>query len=69
MNLLPHRLRARLRSVRMLIPLQRRDYALLVAGSTVSLLGDGFFTVALILAVPELSMSGPQFRSLRTKLV
>jgi DHA3 family tetracycline resistance protein-like MFS transporter len=39
----------------MLIPLQRRDYALLVAGSTVSLLGDGFFTVALAWQVYEIS--------------
>jgi len=54
-NLLPHRLRARLRSVRLLIPLQRRDYALLTAGSTVSLLGDGFFTLALAWQVYEIS--------------
>ena len=55
MNLLPHRFRARLRSIRLLVPLQRRDYALLMAGATVSLLGDGFFTVALAWQVYEIS--------------
>ena len=55
MNLLPHRLRARLRSLRLLVPLRRRDYALLTAGSTVSLLGDGFFGVALAWQVYEIS--------------
>jgi MFS family permease len=54
-NLLPHRFRARLRSIRLLVPLQRRDYALLMAGATVSLLGDGFFTVALAWQVYEIS--------------
>jgi MFS family permease len=54
-NLLPHRLRARLRSLRLLVPLRRRDYALLTAGSTVSLLGDGFFGVALAWQVYEIS--------------
>jgi DHA3 family tetracycline resistance protein-like MFS transporter len=54
-NLLPHRFRARLRSVRLLAPLRQRDYALLTAGSTVSLLGDGFFSVALAWQVYEIS--------------
>jgi DHA3 family tetracycline resistance protein-like MFS transporter len=54
-NLLPHRFRARLRSLRLLVPLRRRDYALLTAGSTVSLLGDGFFGVALAWQVYEIS--------------
>jgi DHA3 family tetracycline resistance protein-like MFS transporter len=54
-NVLPHRLRARLRSLRLLVPLRRRDYALLTAGSTVSLLGDGFFGVALAWQVYEIS--------------
>ncbi len=45
----------RLRSVRLFEPLARRDYALLTAGSTVSLLGDGFFFVALAWQVYELS--------------
>ena len=47
MSLHPASLRARLRSIRLLEPLQRRDFALLTAGSLVSLLGDGFFSVAL----------------------
>ena len=37
----------RLRSIRLLEPLARRDYALLTGASTVSLLGDGFFFIAL----------------------
>ncbi len=45
----------RLRSIRLLDPLARRDYALLAGGSTVSLLGDGFFFVALAWQVYELS--------------
>jgi MFS family permease len=54
-NVLPRHLRARLRSLRLLVPLRRRDYALLTAGSTVSLLGDGFFGVALAWQVYEIS--------------
>jgi len=45
----------RLRSLRMFEPLAERDFALLVAGSSVSLLGDGFFFVALAWQVYELS--------------
>jgi hypothetical protein len=55
MSLLPGALRARLQSIRMLAPLHRRDYALLTAGSLVSLLGDGFFTVALAWQVYQIS--------------
>jgi len=55
MKLLPNALRARLRSVRILEPLLRRDYALLTAGAVVSLLGDGFFTVALAWQVYQIS--------------
>jgi MFS family permease len=55
MSLLPASLRARLRSIRLLEPLQRRDFALLTAGSLVSLLGDGFFSVALAWQVYEIS--------------
>jgi DHA3 family tetracycline resistance protein-like MFS transporter len=47
--------RARLRSIRLLEPLAHRDYALLTAGAVVSLLGDGFFNVALAWQVYELS--------------
>ncbi|HET8586503.1 MAG TPA: MFS transporter, partial [Candidatus Limnocylindria bacterium] len=45
----------RLRSVRILEPLARRDFALLSAAATVSLLGDGFFFIALAWQVYELS--------------
>jgi hypothetical protein len=45
----------RLRSIRLLEPLARRDYALLTGASTVSLLGDGFFFIALAWQVYELS--------------
>jgi MFS family permease len=45
----------RLRRVRLLEPLAQRDYALLTAGSTISLLGDGFFFIALAWQVYELS--------------
>jgi MFS family permease len=55
MSLLLASLRARLRSIRLLEPLQHRDYALLTAGSVVSLLGDGFFSVALAWQVYEIS--------------
>ena len=40
-------LRHRLAASRMLRPLRRRDFTLLVGGSVASLLGDGFFHVAL----------------------
>lgn len=46
---------ARLRSVRLLEPLATRDYALLTIAAVVSLLGDGFFSVALAWQVYELS--------------
>ena len=54
MRLLPTFLRARLLRIRLLEPLQERDFALLTAGWVVSLLGDGFFSVALgaLLFVP-----------------
>jgi DHA3 family tetracycline resistance protein-like MFS transporter len=39
----------------MLQPLARRDYALLTVGSAISLLGDGFFSVALAWQVYEIS--------------
>ena len=39
----------------MLVPLRRRDFTLLSAGSAVSLLGDGFLAVALAFQVYELS--------------
>jgi len=41
------RLVSRLARVRILSPLRHRDFALLVGGRTVSLIGDGFFFVAL----------------------
>ena len=53
--LTPARLRARLRRVRLLQPLARRDFALLAAAALVSLLGDGFFSVALAWQVYEIS--------------
>jgi DHA3 family tetracycline resistance protein-like MFS transporter len=46
---------ARLRAIRLLQPLRRRDFALLTIGSVVSLLGDGFFTIALAWQVYEIS--------------
>jgi MFS family permease len=55
MSLVPASLCARLRSIRLLEPLGRRDFALLTAGSVVSLLGDGFFSVALAWQVYEIS--------------
>jgi MFS family permease len=55
MSLRPASLRARLASIRLLEPLQRRDFALLTAGSLVSSLGDGFFSVALAWQVYEIS--------------
>ncbi|MDP9271708.1 MAG: MFS transporter [Chloroflexota bacterium] len=53
--MMPARLRARLRRIRILEPLAVRDYRLLVAGSLVSLLGDGFFSVALAWQVYQIS--------------
>jgi DHA3 family tetracycline resistance protein-like MFS transporter len=47
--------RRRLRGIRILQPLAERDYALLTGGSLISLLGDGFFYVALAWAVYEIS--------------
>ena len=55
MPLLPTFLRARLRRIRLLEPLRGRDFALLTAGWVVSLLGDGFFSVALAWQVYEIS--------------
>ena len=49
------RLRARLRAIRLLQPLAHRDFALLATAALVSLLGDGFFTVALAWQVYEIS--------------
>ena len=51
----PARVRARLRAIRILEPLANRDYRLLTAGAFVSLLGDGFFSVALAWQVYQLS--------------
>jgi DHA3 family tetracycline resistance protein-like MFS transporter len=53
--MLPARLRARLRAIRLLDPLGERDYRWLTAGSLVSLLGDGFFSVALAWQVYQIS--------------
>ena len=47
--------RRRLWGIRILQPLRERDYALLTAGSSISLLGDGFFFVALAWQVYEIS--------------
>jgi MFS family permease len=55
MPLLPRPLRARMLSSRLFEPLRERDFALLTAGSLVSLLGDGFFVVALAWQVYEIS--------------
>jgi MFS family permease len=49
------RVGARLRSIRLLEPLGQRDFALLTAAAFVSLLGDGFFTVALAWQVYAIS--------------
>lgn len=46
---------ARIANARMLQPLRRRDFALLSAGSLVSLLGDGFFYIALAWQVYSIS--------------
>jgi MFS family permease len=45
----------RLANARIVQPLRRRDFALLVSGSVVSLLGDGFFYVALTWQVYAIS--------------
>ncbi len=45
----------RLRDIRMLEPLANRNYALLMTAAVVSLLGDGFFTVALAWQVYAIS--------------
>lgn len=55
MQLLPRFLRARILRIRLLEPLRERDFALLTVGSLVSLLGDGFFVVALAWQVYEIS--------------
>ena len=47
--------RRRLKAIRLLQPLAEGDYALLTAGSLISLLGDGFFYVALAWKVYEIS--------------
>lgn len=47
-------LRARLRAVRLVQPLAHRDYALLTTAAVISLLGDGFFMVALAWQVYEI---------------
>jgi MFS family permease len=52
---IPRPLGARLRTIRMLEPLANRNYALLMAAAVVSLLGDGFFTVALAWQVYAIS--------------
>jgi len=52
---IPASLRRRLGGIRILQPLARRDYALLTGGSLISLLGDGFFFVALAWQVYEIS--------------
>ena len=49
------RLRARVRAIRILEPLANPDYRLLTAGAFVSLLGDGFFSVALAWQVYQIS--------------
>jgi DHA3 family tetracycline resistance protein-like MFS transporter len=46
---------SRFGQARLLQPLRHRDFALLVSGSTISLLGDGFFFVALAWQVYEIS--------------
>jgi DHA3 family tetracycline resistance protein-like MFS transporter len=55
MPMLPARLGARLRAIRILEPLAERDYALLTTAAVISLLGDGFFSVALAWQVYEIS--------------
>ena len=48
-------LASRLRRARILQPLRHRDFALLTTGSLISLIGDGFFHVALAWQVYEIS--------------
>jgi MFS family permease len=48
-------LRRRLTGARILQPLRQRDFALLTGGSAVSLIGDGFFHVALAWQVYQIS--------------
>jgi MFS family permease len=55
MSKLLGRLRARLRALRLLQPLAERDFALLTTAALVSLLGDGFFSVALAWQVYSIS--------------
>ncbi|HET6379698.1 MAG TPA: MFS transporter [candidate division Zixibacteria bacterium] len=55
MPLVPASVRARLRGIRLLEPLRERDFALLTGGAFVSLLGDGFFSVALAWQVYQIS--------------
>jgi DHA3 family tetracycline resistance protein-like MFS transporter len=45
----------RLKAVRIIQPLRERDFALLTGGSAVSLIGDGFFQVALAWQVYQIS--------------
>lgn len=52
---IPASWRRRLGAIRILQPLARRDYALLTGGSLISLLGDGFFFIALAWQVYEIS--------------
>jgi DHA3 family tetracycline resistance protein-like MFS transporter len=53
--MIPASLGARLRAIRMLEPLANRNYALLMAAAVISLLGDGFFSVALAWQVYAIS--------------
>jgi DHA3 family tetracycline resistance protein-like MFS transporter len=55
MPMIPASLGARLRAIRMLEPLANRNYALLMAAAVISLLGDGFFSVALAWQVYAIS--------------
>jgi DHA3 family tetracycline resistance protein-like MFS transporter len=48
-------LRARMGGIRILQPLAHRDFALLAGAAAISLLGDGFFSVALAWQVYEIS--------------
>ncbi len=52
---IPASWRRRLRGIRLFEPLRERDFALLTAGWVVSLLGDGFFSVALAWQVYDIS--------------
>jgi MFS family permease len=55
MSKLLGRFRARLRALRLLQPLAERDFALLTTAAFISLLGDGFFVVALAWQVYAIS--------------